>query len=343
MVNKTKKALITGIIGQDGSYLSELLLEKGYQVYGLRRRRSDASFGNVNHIKDKIKIIYGDLTDMVSLVNAIKECMPDEIYNLAAQSFVSPSFTNPVSTSLVNGIGVINLLEAVKTVKPDTKVYQASTSEMYGEVIESPQKETTPFNPLSPYGVSKVFAHYTVKNYRSSHGLFACSGILFNHESERRGLEFVSRKITDAVAKIYLGKQEVLELGNINTQRDWGHAKDYVRAMWLMLQQDKPDDFVISTGKSCTVRDFASKAFSMVNKQIEWVGEGINEFGVDVSTGKKLVSINPDYFRPNEVNALRGDSTKAKNKIGWYPKISLETMIKDMVANDIKINEVIRG
>ncbi len=338
MVNKTKKALITGITGQDGSYLSELLLEKGYQVYGLRRRRSDTSFGNVSHIKDKIKFIYGDLTDIVSLINAIKECMPDEIYNLAAQSFVFPSFTNPVSTSMVNGIGVINLLEAVKTVKPDTKVYQASTSEMYGRAIENPQKETTPFNPLSPYGVSKVFAHQTVKNYRDSYGLFACSGILFNHESERRGLEFVTRKITDAVSKIHLGKQEVLELGNINTQRDWGHAKDYVLAMWLMLQQDKPDDYVISTGKCYTVRDFAAKAFSVVNKQIEWVGEGINEFGIDIATGKKLVRINSEYFRPNEVNVLQGDSTKAKNNLGWHPKINLDTMIKDMVTNDIELN-----
>lgn len=332
-----KKALITGITGQDGSYLAELLLSKDYCVYGLIRRKSVLDYGNVNHLKDKINFIYGDMTDIVSLVNAVKRSQPDEIYNLAAQSFVGTSWEQPLLTTNIDALGVINLLEAIKTIKPNTKFYQASTSEMFGLVQEIPQVETTSFYPKSPYGVAKLYGHWITKNYRDSYNLFACSGILFNHESERRGEEFVTRKITIAVAKIKLGLQDKLELGNLNAKRDWGHAEDYVNAMWLMLQQDKPDDYVIATNETRTVRDFVNSAFKEVGISLKWIGQDIEEHAVDNKTGKVLVTVNPDFYRPSEVDILLGDPTKAMNILGWRRKIDFDTLVDRMVHNDLEL------
>ena len=272
-----KKALITGITGQDGSYLAELLLEKGYEVYGIWRRKSTVDYGNAKHLKDKVKLIYADLTDLASLMDAVRESNPDEVYNLAAQSFVATSWDTPVGTAEIDAIGVLNMLEAIRKVKPDARFYQASTSEMFGKVQEIPQKETTPFYPRSPYGVAKLYGHWITKNYRESYDMFACSGILFNHESERRGEEFVTRKITMAVAKIKMGMQDVLELGNLDAKRDWGHSKDYVEAMWLMLQQDTPDDYVISTGETHPVREFVTLSFKAAGMDVEWHGAGSEE------------------------------------------------------------------
>ena len=334
-----KKALITGITGQDGSYLAELLLSKEYDVYGIIRRKSRLDYGNVEHIKDKIKFIYADMTDMVSLINALKIAQPDEIYNLAAQSFVATSFEQPIATAEIDAIGVTNLLEAMRIVEPNSRLYQASTSEMFGLVQEIPQTEKTPFYPRSPYGVAKLYAHWIVKNYRESYNLFACSGILFNHESERRGLEFVTRKITSAVAKISLGKQDYIELGNMDAKRDWGHSADYVYGMWLMLQQEKPVDYVLSTGITRTVRDFVEVAFKTVNINIIWEGTGINEIGKDANTGALLVKVNPNFFRPAEVDILVGDSTKAEKELGWSKKISFEDLVSRMVQNDIELNK----
>ncbi len=294
-----KKALITGITGQDGSYLAELLLEKGYEVYGIMRRKSVVDYGNVEHIKDKLNFIYADMTDVVSLIRAMRISQADEIYNLAAQSFVATSWEQPLATADIDALGVTNMLEAIRTVKPEARFYQASTSEMFGLVQEMPQKETTPFYPRSPYGVAKVYGHWITKNYRESYDMYACSGILFNHESERRGLEFVTRKITDAVARIKLGVQDHVELGNMDSKRDWGHSKDYVHAMWLMLQQDKADDYVVATGETRTVREFVELAFGHVGIDVEWKGQGVDEIGVDKATGKTIVTINPKGNREN--------------------------------------------
>lgn len=330
-----KKALITGITGQDGSYLAELLLEKGYKVFGLMRRKSKVDYGNVKHLIKNIEFIYGDMTDLVSLIYALKKSQPDEVYNLAAQSFVATSWEQPINTAEIDGLGVTNILEAIRTVKPEARFYQASTSEMFGLVQEIPQKETTPFYPRSPYGVAKLYGHWITKNYRESYNMFTCSGILFNHESERRGKEFVTRKITDAVARIKFGIQDKLELGNLDAKRDWGHAQDYVNAMWLMLQQDMSDDYVVATGETHKVREFVEHAFKHVGIEIDWCGKGVNEKGVEKNTGKILVQVNPQFFRPAEVDILLGDPTKAKQKLGWKREVSFEELVCRMVQADM--------
>lgn len=332
-----KNALITGITGQDGSYLAELLLEKGYNVYGIMRRKSVVDYGNVEHIKDKIHFIYSDMTDVISLINAMKISQADEVYNLAAQSFVATSWEQPIATADIDAIGVTNMLEAIRTVKPSAHFYQASTSEMFGLVQEMPQTEKTPFYPRSPYGVAKIYGHWITKNYRESYNLYACSGILFNHESERRGKEFVTRKITDAVARIKLGVQDYMELGNMDSKRDWGHSKDYVRAMWLMLQQDTPDDYVIATNETRTVREFVEMAFSYVGIFVEWRGEGVDEIGVDKETGKTIVKINKKFFRPAEVDVLLGNPEKADSVLGWTREIPFAELVSRMVDNDMKL------
>ncbi len=334
-----KNALITGITGQDGSYLAELLLEKNYNVYGIMRRKSVADYGNVEHIKDKINFIYADMTDVISLINAMKISQADEVYNLAAQSFVGTSWEQPIATAEIDAIGVTNMLEAIRTVKPDARFYQASTSEMFGLVQAIPQNENTPFYPRSPYGVAKLYGHWITVNYRESYDMYACSGILFNHESERRGKEFVTRKITDAVARIKLGVQDHLELGNMDSKRDWGHSEDYVNAMWLMLQQDTPDDYVIATNETRTVREFVETAFRHVGMTVEWSGTGVNEVGIDKETGKMIVSINPAFFRPAEVEILLGDATKAESKLGWKREVSFSSLVERMVENDLKLVE----
>ena len=334
-----KRALITGVNGQDGSYLAELLLEKGYKVYGLMRRKSSVDYGNVEHIKDKIEFIYADMADVVSLTNAMRISQADEVYNLAAQSFVGTSWEQPVATAEIDGIGALNMLEAIRMIKPTAKFYQASTSEMYGLVQAIPQNEDTPFYPRSPYGVAKLYGHWITKNYRESYDMYACSGILFNHESERRGKEFVTRKITDAVARIKLGVQDVLELGNLDAKRDWGHAKDYVKAMWLMLQQDEADDYVIATNETRTVREFVERTFKYVNIDIVWEGSEVNEIGKDKATGKTLVKINPDFFRPAEVEILIGDPSKGERKLGWKREISFDELVERMIKNDLLLVE----
>ena len=334
-----KKALITGITGQDGSYLAELLLEKGYEVYGIMRRKSVVDYGNVDHINDKLNFIYADMTDVVSLIRAMRISQADEIYNLAAQSFVATSWEQPLATADIDALGVTNMLEAIRTVKPEARFYQASTSEMFGLVQEMPQKETTPFYPRSPYGVAKLYGHWITKNYRESYDMYACSGILFNHESERRGLEFVTRKITDAVARIKLGIQDHVELGNMDSKRDWGHSRDYVYAMWLMLQQDKADDYVVASGETHTVREFVELAFGHVGIEIEWKGQGVDEIGVDKATGKTIVSINPKFFRPAEVDVLLGDPAKADKVLGWKREVSFSQLVEGMVKNDLAIVE----
>ena len=334
-----KRALITGVNGQDGSYLAELLLEKGYKVYGLMRRKSSVDYGNVDHIKDKIEFIYADMADVVSLANAMRISQADEVYNLAAQSFVGTSWEQPVATAEIDGIGALNMLEAIRIIKPNAKFYQASTSEMYGLVQAIPQNEDTPFYPRSPYGVAKLYGHWITKNYRESYDMYACSGILFNHESERRGKEFVTRKITDAVARIKLGVQDVLELGNLDAKRDWGHAKDYVKAMWLMLQQDEADDYVIATNETRTVREFVERTFMYVGIEIIWEGSEVNEIGKDKATGKTVVKINPDFFRPAEVDILIGDPNKAETKLGWKREIPLVELVERMIKNDLMLVE----
>ena len=334
-----KRALITGVNGQDGSYLAELLLEKGYKVYGLMRRKSSVDYGNVEHIKDKIEFIYADMADVVSLTNAMRISQADEVYNLAAQSFVGTSWEQPVATAEIDGIGALNMLEAIRMIKPNAKFYQASTSEMYGLVQAIPQNEDTPFYPRSPYGVAKLYGHWITKNYRESYDMYACSGILFNHESERRGKEFVTRKITDAVARIKFGVQEVLELGNLDAKRDWGHAKDYVRAMWLMLQQDEADDYVIATNETRTVREFVERTFMYVGIEIIWEGSEVNEIGKDKATGKTVVKINPDFFRPAEVDILIGDPNKAETKLGWKREIPFVELVERMIKNDLMLVE----
>jgi GDPmannose 4,6-dehydratase len=332
-----KNALITGIAGQDGSYLAELLLEKGYNVYGIMRRKAVVDYGNVEHIKDKIHFIYADMTDVVSLINAMKISQADEVYNLAAQSFVATSWEQPLATAQIDALGVTNMLEAIRVVKPSCRFYQASTSEMFGLVQEIPQRETTPFYPRSPYGVAKLYGHWITKNYRESYGLYACSGILFNHESERRGKEFVTRKITDAVVRIKLGVQDYMELGNMDSKRDWGHSKDYVYAMWLMLQQDKADDYVIATNETRTVREFVEAAFSKVGMTVEWTGTGVDEVGKDKETGKVIVKINKNFFRPAEVDILLGNPEKAETVLGWKRDISFNELVERMVKNDMEL------
>lgn len=332
-----KKALITGITGQDGSYLSELLLKKGYEVYGIIRRKSKLDYGNIEHLKDKVKLIYADITDLSSLIKAVETAQPDEVYNLAAQSFVAVSWDNPTATTEINALGVVNILEAIRLVKPDARFYQASTSEMFGLVQETPQTEKTPFYPRSPYGVAKLYGHWITKNYRESCGMYACSGILFNHESERRGKEFVTRKITNMAARIKLGSKECLELGNLDAKRDWGHSEDYVRAMWLMLQQDKPDDYVIASNETRSVREFAEIAFKTAEIDIEWQGHGVNETGIDAKSGKTVVRVNPAFFRPAEVQLLLGNAEKAEKILGWKREISFLQMVQRMVENDLRL------
>ena len=332
-----KTALITGITGQDGSYLAELLLSKGYAVYGLVRRKSRLDFNNAEHLKGRMTFLFGDMTDMASLLRALEMAKPDEIYNLAAQSFVTTSWETPLSTADINAVGVTKLLEAVRLAKPDTRVYQASTSEMFGRVQAVPQDEDTPFYPRSPYGVSKLYGHWIVKNYRESYGMFASSGILFNHESERRGAEFVTRKITISVAKIRAGQQELLELGNLDASRDWGHSEDYVRAMWLMLQRPEADDYVVATGRTHTVRDFVTLAFRAAGMELEFRGSGIEECAFLAGTDREMVRVNPKFFRPAEVDLLVGDASKAKRVLGWEPRVSYEELVRRMVESDMKL------
>jgi GDPmannose 4,6-dehydratase len=327
-----KVALISGINGQDGSYLAELLLEKGYEVHGIIRRASLINTHRIDHIYNSITLHYGDLTDSTNLVRVIQQVQPDEIYNLGAQSHVKVSFEMPEYTADVDGMGTLRILEAVRLLGMEDRVriYQASTSELYGLVQETPQSETTPFYPRSPYGVAKLYGYWIVKNYREAYGMYACSGILFNHESPRRGETFVTRKIARGLSKISVGLQDVLELGNLNAKRDWGHSKDFVEAMWLMLQQNEPDDYVIATGVQYSVRDFVEAASPYFGMKIEWKGEGPNEVGVDRNTGRTVIKVNPKYFRPAEVETLLGDATKAKEKLGWEPKISFEQLVEDM-------------
>lgn len=332
-----KNALITGITGQDGSYLAEFLLEKGYNVYGIVRRKSKLDFNNAEHLKEKVEFIFADMTDLSSLIRAMKISQADEVYNLAAQSFVANSWESPISTAEIDALGVTNILEAIKIVKPSARFYQASTSEMFGLVQEIPQKETTAFYPRSPYGVAKLYGHWITKNYRESFGLYACSGILFNHESERRGEEFVTRKITKTVAKIKKGLQNTLELGNLDAKRDWGHSKDYVEAMWLMLQQEKPDDFVISTGETHSVREFVTLAFKYAGMKIEWHGSKENEYATLEGSDKIVVKVNPKFYRPAEVELLIGDCSKAEKHLGWKRKISYEQLVKLMIENDLEL------
>ena len=344
------KALITGITGQDGSYLAEFLLKKGYEVHGTLRRSSSFNTGRIEHLyfdewvrdmkqKRLINLHYADMTDSSSLIRIIQTIQPNEIYNLAAQSHVKVSFDVPEYTAETDAIGTLRLLEAVRILglEKKTKIYQASTSELFGLVQEVPQKETTPFYPRSPYGVAKLYGYWITKNYRESYGMFAVNGILFNHESERRGENFVTRKITIAVARIAQGMQDKLYLGNLDAKRDWGYAKDYVECMWLILQQDKPEDFVVATGETHSVREFCTLAFAEVGVELRWEGEGINEKGVDVATGKVLVEVDPKYFRPAEVELLLGDPTKAKTLLGWNPtKTPFPELVKRMVQHDMR-------
>ncbi len=349
-VKNMKKALITGITGQDGSFLSEFLIDKGYEVHGILRRSSSFNTGRIEHLyldewvrdmkkKRLVNLHWGDMTDSSSLIRIIAEIRPDEIYNLAAQSHVKVSFDVPEFTAEADAIGVLRLLEAVRIVGlADTcRIYQASTSELYGLVQEVPQKETTPFYPRSPYGVAKLYGFWIMKNYRESYNMYCCNGILFNHESERRGETFVTRKITLAAARIAQGFQDKLYLGNLNSLRDWGYARDYVECMWLILQQEQPDDFVIATGQYHSVREFCTLAFKEVGINLRWEGEGVNEKGVDIATGKVLVEVDPKYFRPAEVDQLLGDPSKAKQLLGWNPqKTSFEELVRIMVQHDMK-------
>ncbi|OCL27622.1 GDP-mannose 4,6-dehydratase [Orenia metallireducens] len=339
-----KKALITGITGQDGSYLAEFLLNKGYEVYGVRRRSSTLNIGRVKHLyKDLHKkdatffLPYGDLTDTSNIVRLLQEIKPDEIYNLAAQSHVKVSFDAPEYTADVDALGTLRILEAIRILglENKTRFYQASTSELYGKVRETPQTEKTPFYPRSPYGVAKLYSYWITKNYREAYNIFGCNGILFNHESPRRGTTFVTRKISLAVAKIINGLQEKLYLGNLDAKRDWGYAKDYVEAMWLMLQQEEPDDFVIATGETHTVREFVEESFKVAGVEIQWKGKGVNEKGYDKKTEKLLIEVDPYYFRPAEVDVLLGDYSKAKKKLGWSPKYKFKDLVRIMVESDL--------
>ncbi|MBN2042094.1 MAG: GDP-mannose 4,6-dehydratase [Spirochaetes bacterium] len=333
-----KTVFITGITGQDGAYLAKLLLEKGYKVYGGYRRLSTPNFWRIEElaIKDKISLLEVDLLDSGNLIRTLNETKPDEVYNLAAQSFVAVSFEKPVLTGQVTALGVTNLLEAVRIVNTKIKLYQASSSEMFGKVQEIPQKETTPFYPRSPYAVAKLYGHWITINYRESFNIFACSGILFNHESPLRGIEFVTRKITDAAVRIKTGKQDCLEIGNLDAKRDWGFAGDYVRSIWMMLQQNKPEDFVIATGEAHSVREFIEQAFQHAGFYIEWRGTGVDEKGIDRKSGKVLIKINPKFFRPAEVEFLCGDSSRAREKLGWKPEVTFSELVQMMVQSDLK-------
>ena len=341
-----KIALITGVTGQDGAYLAELLLNKNYEVHGIKRRASSFNTSRIDHLyKDKHKedvnffLHYGDLTDSTNLIRIIQEVQPHEIYNLGAQSHVKVSFEVPEYTANSDAIGTLRILEAIRILKMENKVkfYQASTSELYGKAQEVPQTETTPFYPRSPYGVAKLYAFWIVKNYREAYGMFACNGILFNHESPLRGETFVTRKITRAASKIKLGLQEKLYLGNLNAQRDWGHAKDYVEGMWRMLQHEKPEDFVLATGKTTTIREFCNLSFKELGIEIKWEGEGENEVGIDQSSNKVIISIDNNYYRPTEVDLLIGDASKAKKLLSWTPKYELESLVKEMVNADYNL------
>ncbi|MAG52341.1 MAG: GDP-mannose 4,6-dehydratase [Nanoarchaeota archaeon] len=329
------KALITGITGQDGSYLAESLLDKGYEVYGLERRLSVPNDRNIEHIKDRIRLLSGDMSDQNSLMSAVSEAQPDEVYNLAAQSFVPASHYQAELTGDVNGLGVVRILSAIRAVKQDARFYQASTSEMFGNVQETPQTETTRFHPRSPYGCSKVFAYWTTVNHRESYDIHASNGILFNHESPRRGSEFITRKVTRAIARIQAGSQSELKIGNLDSRRDWGFAGDYVEAMQLMLQQDTPDDYVIATGQDHTVREFIETAFGVVGINLTWEGEREKEVGYD-SLENPIVSVDPQFFRPAEVHILKGDPTKAKTQLGWEPTTTFEELVEMMVEADIE-------
>ena len=328
-----KVALITGITGQDGSYLAELLLKKGYEVHGIVRRASLINTHRIDDIYPQLKLHYGDLTDATNIISVIQKVQPDEIYNLGAQSHVKVSFETPEYTAQVDGLGTLRVLEAVRLLgmEKKTRIYQASTSELYGLVQAVPQTETTPFYPRSPYGVAKLYGYWIIKNYRESYGMHCSSGILFNHESPRRGETFVTRKITRGLSLMSVGLQNVLELGNLNAKRDWGHAKDFVEAMWLMLQQDEPDDYVIATGTQYSVREFVEATAPYFGFNIVWEGEGLDEKGIDKKSGRTIIKVHPRYFRPAEVESLLGDPTKAKEKLGWEPKITFNELVEDMV------------
>jgi GDPmannose 4,6-dehydratase len=332
-------ALITGITGQDGSYLAELLLEKGYEVHGIVRRSSLINTHRINHIYDKITLHYGDLTDSTNLINIIQKVKPTEIYNLGAQSHVKVSFDVPEYTADVDGVGTLRVLEAVRLLgfQNKTKIYQASTSELYGLVQEVPQRETTPFYPRSPYGCAKIYGYWITKNYRESYNMFACTGILFNHESPRRGETFVTRKITLGLNKILTGESDRLVMGNLDSKRDWGHARDYVHGMWLMLQQDTPDDYVLATNKFYSVREFIEKSFKLRGFDIQWKGTGTDEIGYDSKTGRELIFIDSKYFRPAEVDELLGDASKAHEQLNWYPETSFEQLVEEMVNSDCPV------
>ena len=331
-----KTALITGITGQDGSYLAELLLEKGYDVHGIVRRSSLINTHRIDHIFPRIHLHYGDLTDSTNIVRVIQKVQPDEIYNLGAQSHVKVSFEMPEYTGMVDGLGTLRILEAVRLLgmEKKTRIYQASSSEMYGKVREVPQSETTPFHPRSPYGVAKVYGYWISKNYREAYDMHVSSGILFNHESPRRGETFVTRKITIGLKNVSQGKQDHLTLGNLSAKRDWGHTKDHVRAMWKMLQQDQADDYVIASGAQYSVRDFVEEAAPYFGFNIQWHGEGVNEVGIDANTDKVIIKVHPRYFRPAEVDSLLGDATKAKEVLGWEPEISFEQLVEDMCTHE---------
>jgi GDPmannose 4,6-dehydratase len=345
-VDLAKTALITGVTGQDGAYLSEFLLAKGYRVHGVKRRASSFNTDRIDHLyqdpheKDvHLKLHYGDLTDSTNLIRIIQEVQPDEIYNLAAQSHVGVSFETPEYTANADAVGTLRVLEAIRILRMEkkTRFYQASTSEMYGKVQEIPQRETTPFYPRSPYGAAKVYAYWITVNYREAYGLYACNGILFNHESPLRGETFVSRKITRALTRIHVGLQETLHLGNLDSRRDWGHARDYIRAQWLMLQQDVAEDFVIATGTQFSVRDFVEAAGTQLDMKIEWKGEGVDEVGIDRRSGRTLVRVDPRYFRPTEVETLLGDATKAREKLGWTAEVTFPELVAEMVASDLDV------
>jgi GDPmannose 4,6-dehydratase len=341
-----KRALITGITGQDGAYLAELLLGKGYEVHGIKRRASSFNTDRIDHLYQdpherevRLHLHYGDLTDATNLIRIVQQVQPDEIYNLAAQSHVAVSFETPEYTANSDALGTLRLLEAIRILglEKKTRFYQASTSEMFGKVQETPQRETTPFYPRSPYGAAKVYAHWITVNYREAYGLFACSGILFNHESPLRGETFVTRKITRGLARIQQELETCLYLGNLDSLRDWGHARDYVRAQWLMLQQPEPEDFVIATGEQHSVREFVTRAASQLGMSVEWRGRGLEEQGIDTKTGRTIAKVDPRYFRPTEVDTLLGDSTKARTKLGWKPEISFDNLVKEMITEDLEI------
>ncbi len=340
-----KRALLTGITGQDGAYLAEYLLKKNYEVHGIKRRASSFNTARVDHLyrdpheKDvRFYMHYGDLTDSTNLIRIIQEVQPDEIYNLGAQSHVKVSFETPEYTANVDGLGTLRLLEAIRILKLEhkTRFYQASTSEIFGKVQEVPQKETTPFYPRSPYGAAKLYAYWITVNYREAYGIYACNGILFNHESAIRGETFVSRKITRALARIRMALQDKLYIGNLDARRDWGHARDYVRMQWLMLQQDQPEDFVIATGQQHSVREFIELATNCLDMPLHWEGRGVDERGIDPATGKVIVAVDPRYFRPTEVDTLLGDASKAREKLGWQPRVSFEELVSEMVEADLK-------